>query len=173
MSLRVPSKATPLSRFPLRSSYIEKDVPFPEPSFTYLYKSPAKEPPFQVPLAELPQRDAPSPELSFTCLSKSPVKESLLQVPPGGPLWSEMSISRAIYYISVKVPSKGAPSSSPSQSPHRERRSLSLFFYLSLRVPGLHVADGECLHMAEKKERVLKITRKNSNTSISKRQATF
>jgi hypothetical protein len=50
--LSVPSKETP-SRFPLRSPYTEKDVPFPEPSFTYLYKSSAKELPFQVPLAEL------------------------------------------------------------------------------------------------------------------------
>jgi hypothetical protein len=57
MSLRVPSKATPPPGSPLRSHYIEKDVPFPEPSFTYLYKFPAKEPSFQVSLAQLPQKE--------------------------------------------------------------------------------------------------------------------
>jgi hypothetical protein len=57
MSRRVPSKDTSPPGSYYEAPYIEKDVPFPEPSFTYLYKSPAKEPPFQVPLAELPQKE--------------------------------------------------------------------------------------------------------------------
>jgi hypothetical protein len=58
---------------------MEIDVPFPESSFTYL-KSPAKEPPFQVPLTELPQKEKLHSRVSFTCLSESPVKKSPLQV---------------------------------------------------------------------------------------------
>jgi hypothetical protein len=72
MSLRVPSKDTPTSRFPLQSPYIEKDVPFPEPSFTYLYKSTAKEPPFRVPLAELPQKETLHLQSLLLPVSQSP-----------------------------------------------------------------------------------------------------
>jgi hypothetical protein len=37
------------------------------------------------------------------------LKESLLQVPPAGPLRRETPITRAFFYVSFRVPSKGAP----------------------------------------------------------------
>jgi hypothetical protein len=79
---------------------LHRVFPYPEPSFMYLSESSAK-----VPLVDLPQRErgAPFPEPSFTCLSKSP-----FQVHPTGPLWREMPITRAFFYISFRVPSKGA-----------------------------------------------------------------
>jgi hypothetical protein len=55
-----------------------------------------------------------------------------LQVPRTGPPWREMPITRAFFYISFKVPSKGAPLQVPSQSPHRERRFISRAFFTCL-----------------------------------------
>jgi hypothetical protein len=88
---------------------MEKEVPFPKCSFMYLSKSPAKEHPLQVLLSDSHrERDTPFPEPSFTCLSKSPAKKPLLQVPVGS-LWREMLVTRAFFYISFRVPSKGDP----------------------------------------------------------------
>jgi hypothetical protein len=58
---------------------MERDPPFPEPSFTYLSESPVKETPtsIQVPLAELPERE-------------------------------RHSISRAFFYPTLNIPSKEA-----------------------------------------------------------------
>jgi hypothetical protein len=114
---------------------MEKDVPFPEPSFAYLYTSPAKKPPFQVSLSELPQRRSVSRAFFYLSL-KVPSEED----PPTGPPWREMSAIRAFFYISFNVPSKGAPLHVPFSEPHAERRSVSkALFYLSLKVPGEEV----------------------------------
>jgi len=44
---------------------------------------------------------------------------------PAGSLWKEMPITRDLFYITFRVPSKGAPFRFPSQSSHRERCCIS------------------------------------------------
>jgi hypothetical protein len=76
--------------------------PFPEPYLAYSSGSPVKEPYLQVPLTELPQteRDAPFSEPSFMSLKKSR-KMNPLQVLQRGPLWRELPVSRAFFYMSL------------------------------------------------------------------------
>jgi hypothetical protein len=98
-----PGKKPP-SRFPLRSPYIQKGAPHPEPSLhisrssqkrnphpsrfplrsLYIEKGlpnfPEKEPPSRFPSQSPIETDAPFPEPSSTCLSKTPVKKPPLQV---------------------------------------------------------------------------------------------
>jgi hypothetical protein len=71
----------------------------------YIFQISSKGTPLQVPLSE-PHRDRRSVCRAF---SKSPVTDSLLQVSPAGPLWRETPVTRVFFYISFKVPSKGAP----------------------------------------------------------------
>jgi hypothetical protein len=106
-----------------------------------MFMSRVKELPLHVPLSEPHAENSPFPEPYFTCLSKSPVKKTPLQVSPTGPPWREMPFTRAFFYISFKVPSKGAaPLHVPLSEPHAERLSVSrVFFYLSLKVPGEEV----------------------------------
>jgi len=65
---------------------------------------------------------------------QSPRYTSPLPGSPARPLWREMLTSRALLYISFRVPSKGAPPLSrfPSQSSLRERRSITraLIFWI-------------------------------------------
>jgi len=52
---------------------------------------------------------APFPKPSLMCLLESPLKVHPLQVPLMGPLYGErFAISRAFFYISFRVPRKGA-----------------------------------------------------------------
>jgi hypothetical protein len=97
VTLKVPRKESPPSRFPLWSPYIEKDAQSPEPSlhisqgpqsralFTYLSKSPVKKHPLQVPLTELLHRERCSISralFTYTQNSqKSPHPRSLLRAP--------------------------------------------------------------------------------------------
>jgi len=59
------------------------------------------------------------------------------QVPQRGP-YRKMPVTRAVFYITLRIPRKGAtPSRFPSQSFHRERCPVSRVpFQLSLIVPG-------------------------------------
>jgi len=43
---------------------------------------------------------------------------------PTGPLWKEVPVTRAFFYINFRVPRNGAPSRFPSQSANRERCSV-------------------------------------------------
>jgi len=68
-------------------------------------------------------RDALFPGPSFTYLSNALVKEPPLQVPPAWPLQRELPISRAFFYISLRV--------------HNEQGLLlRIQSYLALKVPG-------------------------------------
>jgi len=66
---------------------------------------------------------------------------SLLPGSPVGPLWREMLVSRAFFYIILRVPSKGAvPPGSLIELPQRERErggSISrALLHPSHKVPG-------------------------------------
>ena len=84
------------------------------------------------------ERDAPFPTPSLTCLSGVLNKGAPTPGSPYGPhrCRDRGSISRAYFYVSLRVPNKYAlPSDSP-KSYHRQTRSVSTgFFYLSLKVP--------------------------------------
>jgi len=89
-------------------------------------------------------RDALFPGPSFTYLSNALVNEPPpLHIPPAGPLWRELPISRAFFYISLrvpneqglalKIPGKGAPLQIPPSDPSMERDApFRVFFYISL-----------------------------------------
>jgi hypothetical protein len=137
MSLRVPSKETPPPcQIPLTEPLHRERCSVSRAFFYVSFKVPRKGAPS--PRRVPTERDAPFPEPSFTRLSKSPAKKFPFQVPPAGPRWRETPITRAFFYISFRIPSKGAPP--PPGSPlraSREGRSVSrAFFYPSLKDPG-------------------------------------
>jgi hypothetical protein len=118
ISFRAPRKKNCPSQFPLHSPYIEKDVPFPEPSL-HIFNVPRKEAPSRF-LSQSPtETDAPFPEPSSTYLLQSLVKEPPpLQVPYQGPD-GEMFITWAYYTYLSKFPIKEPPCKFPSR-PYRE-----------------------------------------------------
>jgi hypothetical protein len=104
--------------------------PFPVALFSICFDVPSKgtlslRSPYRTPT----ERDAPFPERSFIHLSKfaeyEPLPRSLV-----GPLWRELSVSRAFVHISFRV----LKSNSPSQNSHRSRSSISTHscIYLSI-----------------------------------------
>ena len=70
------------------------------------------------------ERDHPFPEPSVTCHSKSPINEAPSSGSLMGPLWREVSVTRAFFYVFSRVPSRGGlPSGSPRRAPiERERK---------------------------------------------------
>jgi len=87
------------SRFPLRSSYIDRDAPSPEPCFTYHPESPAEEPSLRLPLLEVSYREM----LRLQSLSlKVPRKRAALHTSLTGLLWREMLfLQELIFHISL------------------------------------------------------------------------
>jgi hypothetical protein len=84
--------------------------PYPETFSTYLLGSPVKEltpGPLHGASSER-EREAIHPHSPLHPSLKVPGRGALLQVPQTGPLWKEMPISRTFFYISFRVPSKGA-----------------------------------------------------------------
>jgi hypothetical protein len=125
VSLGFPSKSSPdrkispLSQSPWERSTpsmfpkmgpLQKQMPVSRALFNLSFRVPSKEalPPGS-PHRGPTEEDAPFPEPSFICLSKSLVNNSPLSGCPLGPLWREMSISRAFLYTSFRIASKAAP----------------------------------------------------------------
>jgi hypothetical protein len=108
-----PEKKPP-SRFPLQSPYIEKDVPFPEPSL-HIFHSPQKRSPLEVSLTKpLHEGRCSISRAVFTYLSKSAEKKPLLKVPLKEPVRRERcSTSRAHFIYLSKVPRQGTYSRFP------------------------------------------------------------
>jgi len=79
------NESPPSLQVPQRGSYGER-CPFPEPSFTYLLKSPVTK-------KKYPDKTNP------TALSKSPVKELPLQGPPAGSLQTEVLHFQSEWFI--------------------------------------------------------------------------
>ena len=80
---------------------------FPEPYLAYPLGVPVKEPSLQVPLLELPHWEVLCFQIPFSFIFQSPWYMSPLPGSPFGPLWRKMPISRAVLYISFRVPSEG------------------------------------------------------------------
>jgi len=108
----------PAYQVPLDWIGAPRRYPYPETFSTYLPGSPVKElPPRPPPQSLVKGRDASSTEPPLPSL-KVPGRWALLQFPQTGPLWKEMPISRAFFYISYRVPSKGArPPGSLNRAP--------------------------------------------------------
>ena len=72
------------------------------------------------------EKDTLFPKPSLTCLEESPVKETSLQVPVMEPLYRDSwSVSKAFFYISVRVPSEGdLPLCFPSWPPIERETSF-------------------------------------------------
>jgi hypothetical protein len=83
-SFRVPSKGVLPPGFPHRIP-IERDAPFPDPSFTCLSKYPVKQPPLQVLPSGALWEEKPVSRAFLYLPFRVPSKEAL---PPGSPLRS-------------------------------------------------------------------------------------
>jgi hypothetical protein len=132
------SEKKPASRFPLWGPYIEKDVPFPEPSLHTFQSPPRRSPPaLQVPHTEpLHEESCSISGALFMHLSKSPEKEPLLQVPLTEPLHRERcTISRATFTYLPKSPDKEPLQVPRMESVHTERCSSPRALYVSFKVP--------------------------------------
>jgi hypothetical protein len=114
-------KTKPPCRFPLRSPYIEKDVPSPEPSL-HIFKIPRKEASLQVPFSE-PHRNRRSIPRTLLYLSVAVPGEKAPPPPgsPSGPRWREMLVTMAYSTSLSKFPIREPPSKFPSR-PYGERR---------------------------------------------------
>jgi len=101
--------------FPQSGAPMERNAHFQSHNWSYTLGSPIEGPSIQVsPHRATSERDAPFLEPSF--IFRSPRCMSSLSGSPGGPLWREMPVSRAFFYTSSRVPSKGPLS--PPGSPH-------------------------------------------------------
>jgi hypothetical protein len=131
MSLGIRIKGASLPGSPYRAS-IKREICHFHSLLLHIFSSPQeRSPPSRSPGRVPRARYALLPGTSFTYLSYALVKEPSLQVPPAGPLWRELPIYRACFYISVKVPKeqgllliiksylagKGAPPCFPWQAP--------------------------------------------------------
>ena len=112
LSLKVPGKWTP-SRFPTWAPM--ERVAFFQSLLLHVSWIPPK--------ARSPDKIPP--------FSQSPGNGASLPRSPTEPLWRKMPLSRALLYISIKVPSKGASPPGSSQSSHRERERDALFLETS------------------------------------------
>jgi hypothetical protein len=131
---KAPRKETP-SGFPLRSPYIEKDVPSPEPSLHSHSKFPEKKAPSRFPSESPIETDAPCPEPSCIYLSKSPVKEPPVQVPYQGPYGERCSSPEPSIHISQSPPVKEPPSKFPIGALQREMSITRAFYMYNLESP--------------------------------------
>jgi hypothetical protein len=104
---RVPSKGAIPPGSPHRAA-IERDAPLPEASFTCLSKSPVKEPPSKFPQRGPYGERCLFPEPSFTYLQSPQQRSPPSKFPSQSSHRQRCSISRAFFYLSLKVPGEGA-----------------------------------------------------------------
>jgi len=115
ISFRVPTKGAPTPRF-CNIAPIERDAPFPKPS-NCLSELPVNRPPHILSGARM-ERDA---HLQSLLQHIRPRSTSPLPGCPAGPPWREMPFPWALFHISFRISSKGAPLQVPlTELPQRE-----------------------------------------------------
>jgi hypothetical protein len=82
---------------------MERDACLESLLLRILQGPPKKESSLHVPIAPI-EKVVTFPQLYFICRSKSPVNEPPPPVSPKGPLWREIPLSRASFYVSPGVP---------------------------------------------------------------------
>ena len=116
----------PHTRFPSTGKGPPRRCPYPETFSTYLPGFPVKELPTRPPQGASSERETLHPQRQLHPSPKVPGRWAHLQVPQTGPLRKEMSVSRAFYYISYRVPSKGAlPPGSLNRAPRAPVNHIS------------------------------------------------
>ena len=128
-----PQYWNPSSRFLSWSVYTDGDVPIPKPSLTCLSGVPNKRALLQALLAEplCLETGTQFPEFAFTYVSfRVPSKQALPAGSPKSCHRERRSVSRAFFYLSLKVPRKRVPHPpvSPSIVPYADMLISRNFF---------------------------------------------
>jgi hypothetical protein len=129
ISLRVSRKEAPLSRFPLRSPYLEKDAPSPEPSL-HIFKAPGKESSLQVSLTESLRTERCSRLQSPLYISFKVLRKGApLQVLFSEPHRNRRSVPRTFLYLSLEVPGERTPPPGFLSGTLRREMLITMAFY--------------------------------------------